>query len=104
TICRTSSRKSAPSFTNRLQRPAHKLARNPGQKLVHDPALNKAQVQALAVEVMATSSTRSSKSWTKTRRNRQTICRLGAKPTFRSRRLNPKTRSSQGSKLSQQRL
>ena len=46
TTCRTNSRKSALSSTNRLQRQAHKLARNPGRKLVHDQALNK--VQALA--------------------------------------------------------
>src|SRR5207302_6491120 len=72
TICKTNSRKSAPSFTSR---PPPKLADPPvlaedqlGRKRNRVPALNQAQVLAAA---MAMSSMRNSKSSTKTRKSKE---------------------------------
>src|SRR5436190_9426076 len=68
TISRTSSRKSAPSFTSRRQRQARKPVRNLDPKRGRVRVPKKAQENAA---VTATLSMRSSKSSTKTRRNRR---------------------------------
>src|SRR6266566_7365053 len=95
TTCRTNSRKSALNFTSKRQRRVRKLVRHPDRKRKRVPAPNKGQALAVAegTATTATSSMRNSKSWTKTRRNRQTICRLGSKRMFRAGRLNPKNRN-----------
>src|SRR2546429_60949 len=63
TISRTSSRKSAPNFTSKRQRQAHKPVRNLDPNRARVPAPKKAQANA----AKETASTRSSKSSTKTR-------------------------------------
>src|SRR6266576_1913824 len=67
TISRTSSRKSAPSFTSKRQRQARKPVRNLDLKRARVRAPKKVQ----ANPAKETSSTRSSKSSTKTRRNKR---------------------------------
>jgi len=71
-ICRANSRTSAPSFTNKLQRkPAEVRKADPvhNQDLSRADALKQLNKVAANVAVMATLSTRSSKSWTKTKRS-----------------------------------
>src|SRR5947207_6219941 len=70
TICRTSSRTSARSFTNKPQRkPARSRAvHNLDLKPAGDPGLNKA-AKVVPQIAGATWSTPSSKLWTKTRKN-----------------------------------
>src|SRR5207248_4550400 len=73
TTCRTSSRKSALSFTSKRQRrPVRVQDRNPGRKRSQAAARKRAQASATA----ATLSMRSSKSWTRTRKSERDVLHI----------------------------